>query len=581
MKTAQARQILQTIIGKNKIVVGRYTNPARYQMENYWVRIAAIDITEDLENCLSEVIQKNDLLNDAFRIYFTATQFFVFVSHTKAEAIKALCTPQATEQTPEEEEEEEAAETVALPENITFAKTETPEDQQFWKPDYYGRKNYNNGYITYIWGSYHYGARCREGLVYCGEVVIAKNVESAQDAYELCAEHFANWEYSAPNSNPTPAEPIDVRAHWSFSDPIMLAIPQPEAEAETAPAETVGNPEDEPTPIDPYLAECTPSIEDFPETAQPWGIEFLTNSQTASYNRGEYAYTWGAYSFTENLAGGEVVFLNPQTQEQTVIIKDVQSVVGAYGIAKAHWLDRQNPPKHIKGLNDLPTPESIADFDQYKIPAIAEGVETYTFKCGLGAFYMLSLPTTPLSLANIINPNLCAHLRYPNGLETTLPFHEQNTVLDFYRTIYHDWTHGAKSEYKPEFKHISDTACAPVQAPPAETAEYSEQATQAKPQERCGSIYSPESFPKSSAGASKLLTHLKYLINSAEGGIYHNAHTGKRWKIYTDAADIEQVATFSVQSQETGLYPCKITGIAKKVIFSFYKIVYDCLSRGF
>jgi hypothetical protein len=112
--------------------------------------------------------------------------------------------------------ENEAEEVVALPENITFADTDTPEDQEFWKPDYYGRKLYNNGYITYIWGSYRYGANCREGLVYCGDAVIAEDVESAQDAYEIAREHFYSWEYTqmqfAQQSDANAPQIVDVSA---------------------------------------------------------------------------------------------------------------------------------------------------------------------------------------------------------------------------------------------------------------------------------------------------------------------------------------------------------------------------------
>ena len=181
---------------------------------------------------------------------------------------------------------ENETETVALPENITFAQTNNPEDQQFWKPDYYGRKPYNNGYITYIWGSYRYGAKCREGLVYCGEAVIAEGVESAQDAYELCTEHFANWEWETIYKAPTHTETL---AKEIFNDTLAqspliqqdfgqnaCALPQPKAE--TAPAETVGNPET--TQTDPYLAERpideTITANEFYSYADP---ETLTDEQ--------------------------------------------------------------------------------------------------------------------------------------------------------------------------------------------------------------------------------------------------------------------------------------------------------------
>lgn len=112
----------------------------------------------------------------------------------------------------QEAEELEAESVVALPENITFIQTDTPEDLQYWRPDYYGRKLYNNGYITYVWGSYHYGARCREGLVYCGDVVIAEEVESAQDAYEICVEHFADWEWETKYKKATTAQHAQIEA---------------------------------------------------------------------------------------------------------------------------------------------------------------------------------------------------------------------------------------------------------------------------------------------------------------------------------------------------------------------------------
>lgn len=201
---------------------------------------------------------------------------------------------------------ENETEAVALPENITFAQTNTPEDQQFWKPDYYGRKLYNNGYITYIWGSYRYSAKCREGLVYCGEVVIAEGVESAIDAYELCTEHFANWEWETIYKTPTHTETlakeifndtlaqnpliqqdfgqssctqiVDVCADSTFAGLGISAqnactLPQPKAE--TAPAET--------PQIDPYLAERpideTITAKEFYSYADP---EMLTDEQINS-----------------------------------------------------------------------------------------------------------------------------------------------------------------------------------------------------------------------------------------------------------------------------------------------------------
>lgn len=87
MKTLQARQILETVIGQNKIVVGRYTNPVRVQMEN-WVRIATVNIQDDMRNDLGCAVQTNALLNDEFRVYFTDTEFFIYVRPEKAEAIK-------------------------------------------------------------------------------------------------------------------------------------------------------------------------------------------------------------------------------------------------------------------------------------------------------------------------------------------------------------------------------------------------------------------------------------------------------------------------------------------------------------
>ena len=86
MKTLQARQILETVIGKNKIVVGRYTNPVRVQMEN-WVRIATVNIQDDMRNDLGYAVQTNALLNDEFRLYFTDTEFFIYVRPEKAEAV--------------------------------------------------------------------------------------------------------------------------------------------------------------------------------------------------------------------------------------------------------------------------------------------------------------------------------------------------------------------------------------------------------------------------------------------------------------------------------------------------------------
>lgn len=94
MKTLQARQILETVIGKNKIVVGRYTNPVRVQMEN-WVRIATVTIQDDMRNDLGYAVQTNALLNDEFRLYFTDTEFFIYVRTEKAEAVAKWSAAQA------------------------------------------------------------------------------------------------------------------------------------------------------------------------------------------------------------------------------------------------------------------------------------------------------------------------------------------------------------------------------------------------------------------------------------------------------------------------------------------------------
>lgn len=123
MKTLQARQILETVIGKNKIVVGRYTNPVRVQMEN-WVRIATVNIQDDMRNDLGCAVQTNALLNDEFRLYFTDTEFFIYVRTEKAEAVAKWSAAQAQpaeETQPTQTVEQPASDQIPHPNKEEFA----------------------------------------------------------------------------------------------------------------------------------------------------------------------------------------------------------------------------------------------------------------------------------------------------------------------------------------------------------------------------------------------------------------------------------------------------------------------------
>ena len=94
MTTAAARKIVQTILGKDKaanIIVGRYTNPVRFQMEN-WSRIAVIVNDENLSQDLERTISNLRLSAWTFRVYFTDTEVFIYVEESVAAAIKALQT---------------------------------------------------------------------------------------------------------------------------------------------------------------------------------------------------------------------------------------------------------------------------------------------------------------------------------------------------------------------------------------------------------------------------------------------------------------------------------------------------------
>lgn len=180
---------------------------------------------------------------------------------------------------------ENETETVALPENaqfvgLEFIKTDDAENMQFCTNR--GTYPYLHGKYAYKWGSYTYCTS--DERVYAQDIEICEGAESVQDAYEICAEHFANWEWETIYKTPTRTETlakeifndtlaqnpliqqdfgqssctqiIDVCADSTFaglgiSAQSACALPQPQAE--TAPAETVGNPETPQT--DPYLAE--------------------------------------------------------------------------------------------------------------------------------------------------------------------------------------------------------------------------------------------------------------------------------------------------------------------------------------
>ena len=201
--------------------------------------------------------------------------------------------------------ENEAEEVIALPENITFADTDTPEDQQFWKPDYYGRKLYNNGYITYIWGSYSYGANCREGLVYCDDTVIAEDVESAQDAYEIAREHFYKWEYtqvqSAQQSDANTPQATDIGADVTY-----ININQAPDLGETTAEQMQDNtPQEDAETSEPFL-----------ELAHP---DSLTDTEIADFFEEFDIDTYGGFKIGSGGSMWKFVPANIEAEEQTVI----------------------------------------------------------------------------------------------------------------------------------------------------------------------------------------------------------------------------------------------------------------------
>jgi hypothetical protein len=236
----------------------------------------------------------------------SATTFFLL-----QDVIQAQATQEAAELDQQQAEyeaaqaENEAEEVVALPENITFADTDTPEDQQFWKPDYYGRKLYNNGYITYIWGSYHYGANCRGGLVYCGDAVIAEDVESAQDAYEIAREHFYNWEYaqmqSAQQSDANTPQVADISADITY-----ININQSPDLGETTAEQMQDNtPQEDAGTSEPFL-----------KLAHP---ESLTDTEIADFFEEFDIDTYGGFKIGSGGSMWKFVPANIEAEEQTVI----------------------------------------------------------------------------------------------------------------------------------------------------------------------------------------------------------------------------------------------------------------------